>query len=95
MTRPYVRRSAAQWKQIITRYEHSDQSQREFCLTEGISLATFLRWRRRLGAQAVAPPRRDVSSPSGDFVQLTAPSPQAGWSIELELPGGCTLRIRS
>ena len=94
--RTHVRRSASEWKAILARYEISHQSQRDFCRSEGVALASFLRWRRRLGAQAVTTPTA-VSRSSGheDFVELTHRAAETPWSIELELPGGCILRIRS
>jgi len=35
------------------------------------------------------------SSGHADFIELTHGAADSPWSIELELPGGCILRIRS
>lgn len=93
--RQHVRRSASDWQSILTRYERSDLSQRDFCRSEGVALASFFRWRQRLGIQSA---RRAVSTPDvarEDFVELATPNTTPPWSIEIELPGGCILRLRS
>ena len=43
------------WKDRLTRYECSGQSVRDFCLSEGTSLASFYQWRRELQPQSTAP----------------------------------------
>lgn len=43
------------WKDRLARYECSGQSVREFCLSEGASLASFYQWRRKLQPQSAAP----------------------------------------
>ena len=95
-SRTHVRRSASEWNAILARYETSDQSQRDFCRSEGVALASFLRWRRRLGAQAVTT-STPISRSSGDedFIELTHGAAESPWSIEIELPGVCILRFRS
>lgn len=95
--RSHVRRSQSQWREILTRYEVSGQSQRDFCRAEGLALATFLRWRRRLGSVSTARPVAEQSraQPAVDpFVELGMSSEGRGWSIELELPDGFVLRVR-
>lgn len=98
-SRPHVRRSEKQWREILARYESGDLSQREFCSAEGIALASFLRWRRRLGSTATpsrprTAPKRRVAAPESPFVELVAAPSGESWAFELELPGGCVLRVR-
>ena len=44
-----VRRSAREWKRIVSRFERGGQSSREFCEKEGLALSTLQWWRRKLG----------------------------------------------
>ena len=83
-----VRRSAEEWRAILQHHEASGLSAREFCRGEGLMVSTLQRWRHRFST--------DAASPSPGFVELRpTPSPVSAWSVELELPGGGTLRIRS
>ncbi len=99
MTRPRhnIRRSDKAWLAIFARYENSGQSQRDFCKAEGVALSTFLRWRRDLGPGVAGPSaatKQDSAPASSPFVELITPTPAQSWTIELELPGGCVLRLR-
>jgi len=87
-SRKHVRRSEQQWREILHRFESSGQSQREFCNAEGLTLASFARWCRRLQATQTR------SAIDRRFVELSAPSVAPTWSIELELPDGSVLRVR-
>jgi transposase-like protein len=84
------RRSAEQWRSIIARFQESGLKPREFCKQEGLAEATFGRWRRRFLAEAGRP----------DFVELLPSSPSVKgsgsefWELELDLPGGGSLRLR-
>ena len=100
MTRPQhnVRRSAKAWRAIFDRYDASGQTQRDFCKAEGVALSTFLRWRGDLrpGVASPSSATKHESAPANSpFVELIAPTPAQSWTIELELPGGCVLRVRS
>ena len=52
-----VRRSAQEWKSIVSRCERGEQSYREFCEREGLALSTLHWWRRKLRA---AKTRREI-----------------------------------
>jgi transposase-like protein len=86
-----VRRSAEQWGEIVRRYDSSGLGARAFCRREGLSSSSFERWRRRAGSSAGA-----------RFIELVPPRPMAdaaregaeGWSLELSLPNGVSLRWR-
>ena len=93
-TRPQMRRSREQWRDLFTRFEQSGQTRERFCAEHGLALSSFDRWRNKL--------RRDL--PSGEavvgdalFVELTpdAESPaSASWDVELQLGTGMVLRVR-
>jgi hypothetical protein len=87
------RRTAEQWRTIIDRFLKSDLKEKDFCEQEGLAESTFARWRRRFLAEDHVP----------DFVELQRPaSPSTAavasletWAIEIDLPGGGCMRIRS
>lgn len=83
-----VRRSAAEWRQLIDRQRDSGQSQASFCRAQGVSLGTFQHWKRRL--------RDDATSPGASpwlELPLGLKQPEGRWEIELELGGGVCLRL--
>lgn len=93
-----IRRSHAQWREIFTQFETSRLSAAAFCKQQGISYGTFMRWRQReLSSVAEA---AQVSADDWLPIQVTAEA-QAGnetpqdWDIELALPGGIQLRMRT
>jgi hypothetical protein len=64
----------------------------QFCASEGVSVASFYHWRRRLGTAGVADPHAAADphpSPRLLPVHLTNPSP----ALELVLPTGVVLRL--
>jgi hypothetical protein len=82
------RRNADQWRALLLRFEHGDLSPVDFCRREHLALSSFQRWRHRLAAAA----------PAAGFVELLPPTSSgddAGFlTVELDLPGGGSLRIR-
>ena len=79
------RRSESEWQALVKRQEASGVSGAAFCRQEGISRASFEKWRRRLASRSEA----------GQFVELAVPRQGAErWEVELTLPGGGILRIR-
>ena len=81
-----VQRSAAQWREIITRYRQSGMGSRQFCEAEGLTLRTVEKWYRR---------QRSEERGKGQFVEVPAPSVAASpWAVEVELPHGVRLRVR-
>lgn len=85
-TRKRTRRSDAEWRAIMARYEASGLSGEGFCEAEGIGKSAFWRWRRRLA---------DGDAGGGGkamFVELAGPA--SSWDVELELGSGVVLRLR-
>jgi hypothetical protein len=83
-----VRRSAAEWRQVLERFDASGLSAWGFCRREGISRGSFVRWRQRLQSSGLE---------RGGFVEVAIPTRAAGSTLasgemELSLPGGVTLR---
>jgi len=100
-TRHRARRTAAQWRKLIERFDRSGQTRGNFCAANGLALSTFDLWRRKVGeTQAPA----DEAHPESLFVELTNATEPAGpsrsaagtgaWEVELELGAGVVLRLR-
>ncbi len=85
-----ARRSATEWREVLSRFQASDQGPRAFCQTEKIGLASFMRWRRKLSAGDA-----EAGSVGSRFVELTPPREiSTCWAVEVELPNGCIVRLR-
>ena len=95
-----ARRTAAQWRKLIERFEQSGQTRGKFCAAHGLALSTFDLWRRKLGE---TPAAVEEDHPEALFVELTNPaqtqaSPISSgtneWEVELDLGAGVVLRLR-
>ena len=66
-----VRRSAEEWRAVVSRYEASDLGPSAFCQAEQVGLSSLMRWRRKLSATDTQPgfveltPARETSPPPG------------------------------
>lgn len=91
------RKSPDAWRALIaTSFPQSGLTRTEFCRVNGLSVATFDHWRRKLSV----PPRVEQTTPdTSDFIEIAPPvppsfgTPRAGWHLELELGHGITLRM--
>ena len=89
--RAVVKRSTDEWRSIMSRFERSGQSHREFCVAEDLAPSTFSWWRRKLGRTGSVGATVDAAV----FVELADDRPAAPvWDAELELGGGVVLRVR-
>ncbi len=81
-----VRRSASEWREIVSRFEPSGLTIDAFCRRESVTSSSFHRWRAKLASEV------------GPFVELAVPAPTptdaSPWTVELELPGHIVLRVR-
>ena len=95
-----VRRSREEWQRLLERFAVSGLTQAAFCAREGIGLSTFGRWRYRLARDCAPAVEGDASRPVFAEIDFEAPSETMGgasglgWDVELDLGGGCVLRIR-
>jgi hypothetical protein len=83
-TRAAVRQA---WLDRLARFDSAGLSTAQFCAAEGVSLASFYLWKRRLNQQPLrtADP---ADAPRLLPVRLAAATP-----LELILPGGAVLRV--
>ena len=86
-----VRKSRANWVELMTAYEAGDLSQRAFCERHGVAYSTFGYWRKRLRVPVVA-----LESASERLLELSPLSLSAAgeWRMELDLGSGMMLRVR-
>ena len=81
-----------QWHRLIEEQQNSSMTQSDFCLSKGLSLATFYNWKRKLNAS-----ENTTTETSPQWIELPTASrhsQQHAWDIELELPGNVILRMR-
>jgi len=95
-----VRRTEAEWRELVERFEKSGLSLSAFCRRAKLPRGSFVKWRRRL---AGSPRVERAARPAPAFVEWIAPSSaetaavqRAGsGELELSLPGGVVLRWRA
>jgi len=95
-----IRRSKAQWQELVDAHANSGLSQRAFCEQQGISVASFGYWKRKLKAnndhQLSGDSRPTISD---GWLELPLAVQSGGgktgaWHIELDLGNGVCLRLR-
>ncbi len=95
-----VHRTAEEWSEIFDSFDESRLGRDEFCKREHIRAASFARWHRKLRSpqrrSKVTPSKLKSQTEKESFVDITPPTTESTpWTVELELPGGCVLRLRS
>ena len=70
-TRHRARRTAAQWRELVGRFERAGQSRGEFCAAHRLALSSFDLWQRKLRA---TPAAVEEARPEARFVGLTNPA---------------------
>ena len=83
-----VRRGEREWSKIVHRFESSGLAGTAFCQREGLALSSLQRWRQRLASRGSVPFVELVPPPA------TAPASSSGWSLELTLPNGASIRLQ-
>ncbi len=95
-----TRRTPAQWQKLVAAQQSSGLSQKAFCEQEGLSLATFGYWRRKLrkeawAEEAAASVSVEPSASLDRWIELASPAVtgERPWRIELDLGNGLCLRL--
>ena len=92
--RRMVRRSAEEWRAIVSRFECSGQTSKQFCSVEELVPSTFWFWRRKLG-RACEWASIGAANGAAAFVEWAdGPSAAPVWEAELDLGEGVVLRLR-
>lgn len=89
-----IRRSPAQWQQIMVAYESSDLSQKTFCEQKGLAPSSFAKWRRQLKDEKVTQKEPLAKSMFMELPLQGLLPTQPLWDIEVELGNGIALRLR-
>lgn len=93
------RQGAEGWREVLARFAQNGVPVRAFCDREGISTASFYRWRSILEGSPQKPSM--VADPATGFVDLGALSssgsrpsiPQRRFEVRLDLGGGVLLHL--
>ncbi|HEX2462906.1 MAG TPA: transposase [Vicinamibacterales bacterium] len=83
---------AAQWRERLERFGSSSVSVARFCRREGVSVASFYHWRKKLavGVDSPATRRRVASQPCAFQPVTVVPT----WpAIAVHLPGGARVEV--
>ncbi len=95
-----IRRTKEQWQSVLADQQNSDQTVTRYCELNEISLSNFYHWKCKLAKESsdrVPRPTLKLTK-TDDWISL-APSvaarPISAWDIELNLPNGVTLKMRS
>ena len=89
------RKKAGEWQELISQYEQSGLTRKQFCTEHALVLSTFDYWRHKLRGVNTAAAVCDESI----FVALTS-DPEAAssgtppWDVELQLGEHVFLRLR-
>lgn len=89
-----VRRSAKEWRSIVSRQEASGLDVEAFCQGEGLTRSVFNRWRARLASGATGlTQRRARRRTPRPFIEVGELASAPGTTIRLELGAGMVLTI--
>lgn len=87
----------AVWHERLARFDSGNLRVAEFCRREGLSTASFYRWRKRLeqrGRQPKRSGREDRESPANGQPSRFLPVNVVGLAeAEIELPNGIKIRV--
>jgi transposase-like protein len=81
------------WRERLARFERGDLTVTDFCRREGVSNASFYRWRKRLG-QRSRQARVVAGASPADVPGRFLPVNVAGLGVaEIEFPNGIKIRV--
>lgn len=83
---------AAQWRQRLQRFDTANLSVSRFCRREGVSVASFYHWRKKLAAGADTPSAVQRPSRPCAFKPLSITAATSS-TVAVHLPGGARLEV--
>ena len=90
MSNGRVRRTEAEWRELVGRFRKSGLSVREFSRKERLQVSSLQRWQARLNGHGVRSDFVTVVPAAATPVPLASP----GWTVEVTLPDGSRLRFQ-
>lgn len=92
-----IRRTTNQWRSLVDDQKQSGLTVEQFCKHHGLTQSNFYLWRKKLAADTPDHLIKPDSSGHAQWINVSAPAAVVGstWDIELDLPNGVTLRMRS
>ncbi len=86
-----VRRTKAQWQQLVEGQADSGLTISDYCASHGITVSGFYQWRKKLQSTEA------VQMQPESWLSFASPpqNEQGNWQIELALPGGVVLRMNA
>jgi len=98
MSRPSDPEKLSVWRRRFRRFSTSGLAVARFCAREGVSVASFYYWRKRLGPRATSALTRTARGRATpvrrEAFQAVAVVP-AGGDISIRLPGGTQIEVRA
>jgi len=94
-----TRRSKSQWQELVEAHGNSNLSQKAFCEQQGISIASFGYWKRKLKPGNTRTSQSELDPAIADsWIELPlavqSDKDKANtWHIELDLGNGLCLRL--
>ncbi len=79
------------WRKRLRRFDRGLATVADFCGREGVSVANFYQWRRKLAAEDGD--SLSVDAPGFVAVEITPPSPAEGSCVQVFLPGGARMLV--
>jgi putative transposase len=91
----YQRQSPEQWQTIIAAFHQSGISAPIFCQEQGISYASFCKWRHKIIEPATPTKTCSEARTTSSFIDLQALAASSGstWNITLKLGNGVELNL--
>lgn len=86
-----VRRTPAQWQDLLDQWRDSGLSAVRFCENHGIGYASFCNWRKRRSNDPAS--STDAAPSFIDLGTLSSISETRGWNIVLSLGHGIEIRL--
>lgn len=88
-TTSYQRHSAEFWEKAVAEFQQSTLSGAAFCKQQGITYASFCKWKQKLQSSAAQPQK--PAAPAFIDLQSIAQSKKQLWRIVLKLDDGIEL----
>ncbi len=83
----YTHRRREYWQQIIDKWKLSNLSGKRFCDEQGLRLAAFYKWRRKLDYKAI-----EDKPQAPTFLEVSLDYNRSA-DVEIKLPAGSVIRI--